>query len=137
MEKYDIENLKKRAEQGDTYAMLYLGNIYRFGKDDIEPDAEKAFALYENAAKGGNTAGYLFMGVTVRIRRRRSAGRVKGRRLLPILCRTGKQPRLVPVGSSVSGRKRRKKECRTRQTVLSGSGKAQRQRRLFIPRSNA
>ena len=63
MEKYDIENLKKRAEQGDTYAMLYLGNIYRFGKDDIEPDAEKAFALYENAAKGGNTAGYLFMGV--------------------------------------------------------------------------
>ena len=52
MEKYDIENLKKRAEQGDTFAMLYLGNIYRFGKDDIEPDAEKAFALYENAAKG-------------------------------------------------------------------------------------
>ena len=47
MEKYDIENLKKRAEQGDTYAMLYLGNIYRFGKDGIEPDAEKAFALYE------------------------------------------------------------------------------------------
>ena len=63
MEKYDIENLRKRSEQGDTYAMLYLGNIYRFGKDDIEPNAEKAFALYENAAKGGNTAGYLFMGV--------------------------------------------------------------------------
>lgn len=41
MEKYDIENLRKRAEQGDTYAMLYLGNIYRFGKDDIEPKRKK------------------------------------------------------------------------------------------------
>lgn len=93
MKKHNIENLKKRAEQGDTYAMLYLGNIYRFGKDGIEPDAEKAFALYENAAKGGNTAGYLFMGVLYENGEGVLQDELKAAACYQSLCRTGKQPK--------------------------------------------
>ena len=49
----DLENLQRRAEQGDAEAMYLLGRMYHIG-ELVEADDEKAMLLYRRA----NALGY-------------------------------------------------------------------------------
>lgn len=53
-----VRCFEKSAELGQTHALVRLGTIYLKGLGDIEPDQEKAFHYFSQAAKANNTLGW-------------------------------------------------------------------------------
>ena len=63
----NIEELTKKAEQGDVEAQLELSANYYYGKN-VEQDYVKAFFWSEKAAKQGNATGQNDLGGMYRTR---------------------------------------------------------------------
>ena len=59
---YDIEDLKKKATEGDVDAQLNLGYIYLYGIDGNNVDYKQALTYYEMAAEQNSAVAYNNLG---------------------------------------------------------------------------